>query len=252
MRIKKRKRATNKVVIVTSDSVKADTKQYRISPFLKFFVIGIVLIALGVGIGYVVFNDLIWAKAVSKNQSQSETIDHLLEKNEELKKAAEETESKLLAQIDDLTNQNKTLSSTVNKLTAREAELVAELEKQSTPSRFPLTGGVLGNTEGVTSEDGEITSVFIASEGDNVIATANGTVVSIETDEQFGNKVVIDTGNGYTMVFMNRGNVLVKIGDTVVPSTKIFLITKNNKEVGYQIIKDGEYLNPTDLLELNG
>ena len=250
MRIKKRKRATNKVVIVTSDSVKADTKQYRISPFLKFFVLGIVLISLGVGIGYVVFNELIWTKAVSKNQSQSDTIDHLLSQNAELKESAEAMENELRAQIDDLETQNKTLSSTVTKLMAREEELVAELEKQSTPSRFPLTKGA--TYDNVVGENGEITCVFAASEGVNVVSTANGTVVGIETDEKFGNKVIIDTGNGYTMVYLNRGSVLVRIGDTVVPDTKLFLITKNNKEVGYQIIKDGVYLNPTDMLNSSG
>ena len=250
MRIKKRKRATNKVVIVTSDSVKADTKQYRISPFLKFIVMGTVLIALGIGIGYVVFNDLIWAKAVAKNQTQSTTIDELVKQKQELKQQFEAREQELLAQIDDLTTQNETLSNTVNKQSAREQELLAELEKQSTPSRFPLTGGA--TYDNVVGENGEITCVFTAAEGINVVSTANGTVVGIETDETYGNKVIIDTGNGYTMVYMNRGSALVKIGDTVVPDTKLFLITKNNKEFGYQIIKDGEYLYPMDMLNING
>jgi hypothetical protein len=44
----------------------------------------------------------------------------------------------------------------------------------------------------------------------------------------------------------------VKIGDEVYPGTTIFMIEPIGTSVGYQIMLDGSYVNPLDVIEIKG
>ena len=93
--------------------------------------------------------------------------------------------------------------------------------------------------------------IFTASDG-MVVASAKGTVSSVEEDENYGNKVIVDHGNGYVSIYYNGGEAQVKTGDEVSAGTTIFLIGENNKQLVYQIMQDGVYISPTDMLSING
>ena len=41
-------------------------------------------------------------------------------------------------------------------------------------------------------------------------------------------------------------------GDTVVQGTTLFVIGEDNADLGYQMQKDGSYINPMDMLEISG
>ena len=142
----------------------------------------------------------------------------------------------------------KVLSDTVNQKVQTENELTALIEQQSIPSEFPLTGSASmeENTEG------DPICLFTVSEGTTVIATASGTVQAINDDETYGHNIWVDHGNGYMTVYRNQGDVNVKIGDDVVKGTTLYLIGSDNTVFGYQIMKDGEHIDPMDMLEING
>ena len=44
----------------------------------------------------------------------------------------------------------------------------------------------------------------------------------------------------------------VKQGETVTQGTTLFLITDNSSKLGYQMMKDGAYVNPMDMLNISG
>ena len=85
-----------------------------------------------------------------------------------------------------------------------------------------------------------------------VVATAKGTVIDVNDDLEYGHNIWVDHGNGYVTVYRNTNDPLVKKGDLVYQGTALFLIGGSESVVGYQIMLDGNYLNPLDLIEIKG
>ena len=94
--------------------------------------------------------------------------------------------------------------------------------------------------------------VFTASQGTTVVATASGTVTAVNDDAEYGHNVWVDHGNGYVTIYRNQGDPSVKQGDSVVQGTTLFLIGESNTRLGYQMMKDGSYINPMDMLAISG
>ena len=140
------------------------------------------------------------------------------------------------------------LSDTVSQKVQSESELSATLEKQSLPTEFPLTGSA--SMEEVT--EGDPMCIFHASAGTTVVAVASGTVMAVNDDETYGHSVWVDHGNGYITIYRNKGDATVATGDTVVQGTTLFVIGEDNADLGYQMQKDGSYINPMDMLEISG
>lgn len=244
MQCKKHKRKTNHVVIVTSDAVDANVKQFRIKPWMLHIVIGVLCVIIGALIGCLVYEEQLWQVATGRNRELQAAMSIL----EDEKKVLEGEKSALMLEIEGLNEQILILSETVNQKVQSEAELLATLESQHMPTGFPLTGSA-SMTE---ATEGNPMCVFTASEGIMVVATAGGSVTAINDDGEYGHNVWIDHGNGYITIYRNKGEVIVKAGDTVVQGTTLFLIGEENTDLGYQMMKDGTYISPMELLEING
>lgn len=241
MESKKHKRKTNHVVIVTSDAVDANVKQFRIRPWILQTVVIVLCVILGAFIGYFVYEEKIWVdtwKTVNqKNTELTGQIDELEEAKQALEEQVENQNEKILI-----------LSDTVNQKTQSENELAALLEKQSTPSEFPLSGSASMEE----AAEGDPICIFTASSGTMVVATANGTVTAVNDDAEYGHSVWVDHGNGYVTVYRNQGDAMVKQGETVVQGTTLFLIGEDNTKLGYQMMKDGAYIDPEEMLAISG
>ena len=85
-----------------------------------------------------------------------------------------------------------------------------------------------------------------------VTVAADGTVTVVSEDPEYGHNVWIDHGNGYTTIYRNQGEVKVKQGETVTQGTTLFIITDESSKLGYQMMQDGAYVNPMDMLEISG
>lgn len=241
MERKKHKRKTNHVVIVTSDAVNANVKQYRIKPWLLQTAVIVLSVLLGAFIGYFIYEEKIWVGTwQTANQKNSELTDKIT--------LLEEENTRLKGEAEDYLWKIEVLSDTVAQKTQSESELSEELAKQSTPSEFPLTGSA--SMEEVT--EGDPMCIFTASEGIMVVATASGTVSAVNDDGEYGHNVWIDHGNGYMTVYRNKGDVMVKQGDSVVQGTTLFLIGEDNTRLGYQMMKDGTYISPMEMLAISG
>lgn len=126
--------------------------------------------------------------------------------------------------------------------------MASALENQSLPTEFPLNGSA--SMQEVT--EGDPMCLFTASEGTMVVATASGTVTAVNDDADYGHSVWIDHGNGYVTIYRNKGDVIVKQGDQVVQGTSLFLVTKDNTTLGYQMKKDDVFINPMEMLAISG
>ena len=237
MRRRRHKRKVSRILLVTSDSVDAKVRQIKIRPWLNGLLTLLICVMLGAIIGYAVYEEQIWAFDRQKDEERENVI-----------LALEEEKTALEAEISTLQTQITVLSDTVTAQDQAAGALQEELAQQSIPTEYPLTG--TAGLEEIT--EGEPIAIFTASEDIMVIASAKGTVMAIEEDETYGNRLIVDHGNGYFSIYRNAGDVKVKVGDEVTQGTTLFLIGENNRQLGYQIMFEDEYINPIDLMATQG
>lgn len=149
-----------------------------------------------------------------------------------------------------LTSKITVLSETVSKKVATEDAITQEESENAMPKGFPLSG--TATMEETTGSNDQPVLEFTAAEGVNIVSTGTGTVLSVDVDEQYGNKIVIDHGNGYQSVYRNAGTPLVKTGEELGKGYILFTVGEENTKLGYEIIQNEENVDPMILIEING
>lgn len=245
------KRKNSHVVIVTSDSVDAGVRQYRIRPWMLQAIILVLSVVIGILAGCLIYEKDVWADKLRQTAANQDTISALEREKQALIQEIADLNDKLSELNRNISDQNEEISAlnaTVIQKTKNEEALVKEIEKLSLPTGFPLTEGAT-MTE---STEGDAMCVFSAKQGSMVVATAKGTVMVVNDDLQYGHNVWIDHGNGYVTIYRNKGDAKVKQGETVMQGATLFLIEDGNSELGYQMMLDGVYIDPMDMLSISG
>lgn len=231
------KKKITRHLIITSDDVTSAPKEIKYNPTVVLVISVIVCVLLGGLIGFVFFEK-------QKDAKYEQTIAEMDESNHNLVTANQN----LYLQVESLEGTVDALSDAVNIKTAHEEELEAEIEEQWIPSAFPMSdSATLGEYA-----DEELGVILKSTGGGTVVASASGKVVTVEEDETYGNVIVIDHGNGYLSYYKNSGSTLVRVGDTVVPGTTLYLIGNDNTSLCYQISYNSEFIDPMDLLDIKG
>lgn len=231
------KRKVSHILIYTTDAVDADTKQVRIHPWVLAGVTLIVCCVLGAVIGYAVYEGELWGRIREHDASQNAALI-----------AAQDEKDALQEKIDEQDAKIEMLSITIQDQTQQIAELQAQIAEQSVPTDYPLTG----SASMTVITDGDPMVEFTATEGSTVVATGKGVVTAVEEDEVYGNRVVIDHGNGYVSIYRNKGESQVKAGDEVASGTTLFMVTEDNRQLGYQIKENDVYIDPTTIIAIKG
>lgn len=177
-----------------------------------------------------------------------EEMDRVISAQQEQFTALEQEKAELESQIVSLKETIRILSDTVNQKTQNENLLSEQLERQTTPTEFPLTGAATMEM----ATEGDPMCIFTATDGAMVVATAGGIVTAVNDDSEYGHNVWVDHGNGYVTVYRNSGEVKVKQGEMVMQGTTLFLIEDENSKLGYQMLKDGIYIDPMEMLAISG
>ena len=231
------KRKVSHMLIYTTDAVDADTKQVRIHPWVLAGVTLIVCCVLGAVIGYAVYEGELWGRIREHDASQNAALI-----------AAQDEKDALQEKIDEQDAKIEMLSITIQDQTQQIAELQAQIAEQSVPTDYPLTG----SASMTVITDGDPMVEFTATEGSTVVAAGKGVVTAVEEDEVYGSRVVIDHGNGYVSIYRNKGESQVKAGDEVASGTTLFMVTEDNRQLGYQIKENDVYIDPTTIIAIKG
>ena len=231
------KRKVSHILIYTTDAVDADTKQVRIHPWVLVGVTLIVCCVLGAVIGYAVYEGELWGRIREHDASQNAALI-----------AAQDEKDALQEKIDEQDAKIEMLSITIQDQTQQIAELQAQIAEQSVPTDYPLTGPA----SMTVITDGDPMVEFTATEGSTVVAAGKGVVTAVEEDEVYGSRVVIDHGNGYVSIYRNKGESQVKAGDEVASGTTLFMVTEDNRQLGYQIKENDVYIDPTTIIAIKG
>lgn len=155
-----------------------------------------------------------------------------------------------------------------DKLTILSGQVAVQMvqnEEEATkriPTALPVSGKVtiLSDPSMNQAQEGEITPepsetmivVFGVNTDSKVIASGNGTVSEVRYDPKYGNCITIDHGNGYQTLYLFQTEPKVSEGDEVLKGQLLYDVNTNNGKVGYQIIYEGTYLNPEDVMEIKG
>lgn len=231
------KRKVSHILIYTTDAVDADMKQVRIHPWVLAGVTLIVCCVLGAVIGYAVYEGELWGRIREHDASQNAALI-----------AAQDEKDALQEKIDEQDAKIEMLSITIQDQTQQIAELQAQIAEKSVPTDYPLTG----SASMTVITDGDPMVEFTATEGSTVVAAGKGVVTAVEEDEVYGNRVVIDHGNGYVSIYRNKGESQVKAGDEVASGTTLFMVTEDNRQLGYQIKENDVYIDPTTIIAIKG
>ena len=160
-----------------------------------------------------------------------------------------------------MAEQINNLNDTVDQHAQVQQALAAEEEEAHIPRGFPLSGTAQLKTEetadddedeGMRAHEDRKEVIFAASEGINVIASGTGTVLSVDVDVDYGNVVSIDHGNGYISIYRNNGTPVVKAGNEITRGAILYVVGDDNAELGYSISKDDTYIEPMEMIEING
>ena len=197
----------------------------------------IVCCVLGAVIGYAVYEGELWGRIREHDASQNAALI-----------AAQDEKDALQEKIDEQDAKIEMLSITIQDQTQQIADLQAQIAEQSVPTDYPLTG----SASMTVITDGDPMVEFTATEGSTVVAAGKGVVTAVEEDEVYGSRVVIDHGNGYVSIYRNKGESQVKAGDEVASGTTLFMVTEDNRQLGYQIKENDVYIDPTTIIAIKG
>ena len=93
---------------------------------------------------------------------------------------------------------------------------------------------------------------FSADTGTPIRSTANGTVRSTEMHKSYGNRVIVDHGNGYSTSYSQMQKYNVETGQSVKKGDVIGYVGSTGMSTGphlhYEIMKDGKYVDPAEYL----
>lgn len=240
----RKKRKVNYTLMLFVDSKEGKIRQMGIGPtaveITALVIAAVILILSGVCIvGRIRLNSL-----EAEVNAQNESIQKLTARNEELV----EENTDLAALREELTDKVTILSDTINMKVEEEEALEQEKAQAHMPMGFPMSASASLEETGGDEPMVKLTG----SVGSSIIASADGTVVSVASDSSYLHCVRIDHGNGYNTIYRNDGDVMIKEGDEVVRGAILYVIGEDNTELGYQITYDDKYIDPMDLINIDG
>lgn len=236
----KHTKKTKYMIMLFTDSAKGGIRQMSIGPAVIRFVMFVQVAVVAV-----------LAVFCYKNGRQSEQIVTLETQNQEQadKIAKLEAENADLAALrEELRDKVTILSDTINQKVEEEEALEEERAAAHMPVGFPMSSSAALEE----ADSGEPMVKLTGSEGNSVIASGDGIVLSVATDSVYHNCIRIDHGNGYVSIYRNNGDVMVREGDEIVRGAILYVMGEENTELGYQITYDEKYIDPMELINIDG
>ncbi|MBQ7581653.1 MAG: M23 family metallopeptidase [Lachnospiraceae bacterium] len=154
----------------------------------------------------------------------------------------------------ELYEQIVSLTGVVAKKQENEKSIEQEKAAAAVPNGYPVEGfGLI--VQDPTVETGEKVKgrvVFNTIIGTAIVASGDGTVAVKSDDADFGTQIIIDHENGYQSIYRCSGSVKVDTGDFVKRQEVLFVITEEDSLFAYEIVKNGEEIEPLDIMDIQG
>lgn len=240
-----------------------NSRQFHASPFfLRLFTVFVIVLCISSG--WLIYqywtgweNRTAFSAAGRKeNTDDSEIQEELLERlstQEKMVAQLEEEKESLSRQNEALTSENKALLAAAKGNLATEQETQEQSAEEDTafPSKYPYS------EQGTVAEkySAEHPYLSIDTEGaGNIIAAGDGTVSMVGSDETYPLIIEIEHGNGYQTryMFLQAAEAKQAEGEQVQIGTALAAVDTDNVQVDYQVIFEGQPIDPLIVFEAKG
>lgn len=245
---KRHKRKSGYTVMIVSDSAEKNQKKFHVNTGILF---GVAFVLLLAAVCYAEYTLILSHGATERSESYVEQILALQTENEQLKTEKETLEK-------EIANLNQNLSQKEVLVQKKEESLQAAAQEKNMPKGLPVSGAAQiketgGENDTGMQPNGELKEIIlIAAVSTNITSTGAGTVSDVTQAEGEPVAIRIDHGNGYVSTYRNAGVPKVAAGSLVEQGAALFEVEQGNMEVGYSISKDGQYLDPMEIMEIKG
>ncbi len=266
---KKRKIKKHYTIAITTDFPGDTTKYYkaRVNIFKVAFTVASLVVLIAVGLTVFEFYEL------DRMESKIKVLKDIITEQEA-------TITRLGDEKAELSSTNEILQDKVAKAVIAEEKNQAEYDARHLPTGFPLTGSAHivdpdeffeeRNAAGLDEVSAFYEAILAAKKKDkeegntdpyvffsmsdisDVVAVGDGTVTAVSDDKTFGKSVTIDHGNGYVSIYKNSAEPKVNVGDEVVRGAIIFVGGEENNYLEYQLMQDGVFIEPMDIMDIEG
>lgn len=226
-------------------------RQFHISQMtirLLIFLLILICAAIGFAVWVFIQNPFAGIMEQSNLRTQMESVQQTVQQLETEKET-------LTTELAALQQENENLRQTVanqNEESGEESDTKEEADSDSgIPRRYP-TSGTSGKLSSY-SEEQPYLSISTHTEG-NIVATGRGTIVTVTSDDTYPVIVEVEHDKGYQTRYMCRqeADVQATEGAQVEAGDTLFTITIDDSQLDYQILFEGEPIDPLTVIEAKG
>lgn len=217
----------------------------------RHFYVSILTLRLLIVLMLLICASLVWIMFRSGAHYKTESdLRRKLASSEQLVKQLESEKESLNTQNTALAKENETLKE-AGLADAKTQETEEAKKDTSIPSQNPYTG--VGILKEQYSEEHPYFSISTQLE-DRIIAAGDGTVASIGSDDTYPLIIEVEHGNGYRSRYMcmQQAEVQVEVGEQVQIRDTLIVINREETQMDYQVIYDGQAIDPLLVLEAKG
>lgn len=231
-------------ILLISNTGRCNRKFYISRNALRSVIVLLVFIcvALGVG-GWLIYHYTVNSGGNADIQAQLDEQTQLVAQLEAEKQALSETKMTLEAE-------NQTLRQSVETAETEVVEEPKDEEDLSIPRLYPSSSSAVLS---FYTEEQPYLSINTHKDG-NIIATGSGTVVEVTSDDTYAVIIEIEHKKGYKTRYMSRreAEVAASVGAQVEAGDTLFTITVEDTQLDYQIIFEGNPIDPLTVIEAKG
>ena len=242
MKYQRHKRKETFSILLISNTDR-HSRQFQISLFFIRLVL-FLLLFLCVAAGWLVY----WVSTTYKEQSSLRTQ---LNSQKELTQQLQ-TENKTLRQTNEQLKTAQAQKETNTKENIAKEAPTAEPEKDNSfSSRYPTQGSSVLQSEYSAEHPCLTINTYT---GCNIITAADGTVTAVSSDDTYKYIIEVQHADGYTTRYLCYQDAELKAAEgTQVRVGDILLsINNDNTQIDYQIIYNGDPIDPLTLIDAKG
>lgn len=221
----------------------------RVVLFLLIFLLLILFGSAGF-LGWMIYQGAWPGGGQSNLRAQLDSQTQLIQQLETEKESLNNEMQALAQENEMLRSQTETETASVDEADVEEKEEETASDA-GIPKRYPSssTSSLLSNY----SEEEPYLSISMHEEG-NIVATGNGTVVTVSSDETYPVIVEVEHEKGYKTRYLCHQEADVKAteGAQVEAGDILFTITTDETRLDYQILFEEEAIDPLTVIEAKG
>ena len=223
------------------------SEQFHVSRFSLRLGVGAFALIVLLAAGAIAWSVLNFGRQEGLRQEMVQQRQRIEELEAEKENLSQEKED-LVAEMETL--RSETEMETASGEEEPEAEEASEKDT-SVPRRYPYSGisTVISNF----STEQPYLSLNTDSDG-NVVATGDGMVIVVDSDDTYAHIIEIEHNNGYKTRYMCRqeAQVQLQVGAQVQEGDILMTVLTDDTQLDYQVEFDGEAIDPLTVFEAKG